>query len=276
MIGRRAVIGLSLLSALVFCAFAAQSASAAAAKNTTAFTCVSSGGSTNKDFKDAHCDEQVESGKGSFEHKTIPLKTATEIDVTQVANAVLKSKVAGAKVTIECTVTKNNTTKSTLENSESGKEHFLKGVATVEYSKCTVKELLKCIVAEPIVAEANVEGVEGLVGPKAEEKAMGLEFKGKGAEETFATIEFKDKEKEECSVKNQKFPVKGSAIGTSGPTAAAVQNNRNGGSTLAFTGEFEMEKLKLGTVETATFTSIVTPFMSGEPTKPVSTTTLTP
>jgi hypothetical protein len=80
MIGRRAVVGLSLLSALLFCAFAAQSASAAlkTSTNTTGFTCVK--GVTEKgDFKDEHCDE-TNVGKGAFKHELIPLNTTTEVE----------------------------------------------------------------------------------------------------------------------------------------------------------------------------------------------------
>jgi hypothetical protein len=52
MIGRRATLGLSLLSALLVCALVAQSASAIEAtksKRTTAFTCVP--GTGEKDFQ---------------------------------------------------------------------------------------------------------------------------------------------------------------------------------------------------------------------------------
>ena len=76
MIGRRATVGLSLLCALAFCAFAAQSASAAKAVNTTAFTCVE--GAT-KDFSDAHCDTKVTAGTGQYGHVVIPQGTTTEV-----------------------------------------------------------------------------------------------------------------------------------------------------------------------------------------------------
>jgi hypothetical protein len=56
MIGRRAVVSLSLLSALLFSAFAAQSASATKATNTTTFTCVKGTPGTEQ-FEDAHCDK---------------------------------------------------------------------------------------------------------------------------------------------------------------------------------------------------------------------------
>jgi hypothetical protein len=72
----------SLVSALMFCALAAQGASAAEAKNTTAVTCVKNGGLL--DFKDAHCDETVEPGTGEFGHVelTNTVEGTTEIHIT--------------------------------------------------------------------------------------------------------------------------------------------------------------------------------------------------
>ena len=84
MTGRRAVIGLSLLGALLVCAFAAQSASANVAttsKRITAVTCVKGGGL--KDFSKTHCDpgDTVEAGKGEFGHVAINGETK-EVDAT--------------------------------------------------------------------------------------------------------------------------------------------------------------------------------------------------
>jgi hypothetical protein len=281
MIGRRAIVGLSLLSALLFCAFAAQSAFAVKSVNTTAYTCVSTGGETKLDFKDEHCDEKVPQTTGKFEHLQIPLNTTTEIAATnqKVTNetkdsepATLKGKViGGGKVHIVCTEVKNDATKSFLHNVETEKNHTLTGEIRVEYSKCEVKELLKCVVKEPIIAEANVVGTEGLGAGKNE---MGLNFVGKGEKETFTEIEFKNKEKEACGINGKTFPVKGSAIGTCGPTTESPQTNKQCGATLVFTPKNEMEKLTLGT-ESAEFTSIVTPTMAGAGGKPISLTTTT-
>jgi hypothetical protein len=285
MIGRRAMIGLSLLSALLFCAFAAQSASAAKSVNTTMVTCVKDP-LKKGDFIDAHCDTTGKANAEEFKHEPIALDTTTEIEVTNNAvtestkksePAVLKGKIAGAKTTIECTVVKNNAKESTLHNVQTEVEkvvkHTLTGQSVTEFSTCNVKELTKCIVAEPIVASANVEGVEGLKGPKGEANAMGLEFKGKGAEETYTEIEFKNKGAEVCNVGGKKFPVKGSAIATCGPTTESAGEADHCGATLVFTPKFEMEKLKFGP-EAAEFSSIVTPSMAGGG-SPISTTTTT-
>jgi len=119
MIGRRAVVGFSLLCLLSFSAFAATSAPAAlkTSNNTTAFTCVKGGG--QKDFKDVHCDEAVTAETGEFGHELIPLNTTTEGEATNTTNAVLKGEVVGGgKVTITCTVVKNNVKNSFGHNVE--------------------------------------------------------------------------------------------------------------------------------------------------------------
>jgi hypothetical protein len=290
MIGRRATIGLSLLSALLLSAFAAQSALALeppTSKNTTAFTCVPDPNNTG-DFKDEHCDETGVKGKEKFKHELIPLKTTTEVDVStekvtestkKSEPAVLRGVIAGVKVEIECTVVKNNTKESLIHNEEpEAKAHTFTGTVVTEYSKCNVKLLAKCIVAEPIIATATVHGVEGMEGPTGKEKepnAMGLEFVGHGEKETFAEIEFKNKGEEKCAVHGKKFAVTGRVIATNGPTTESDQSNRESGATLVFTPKFKMQTLKLG-VEPAEFTSIVTSKMAGAGGSPIALTTTTP
>jgi hypothetical protein len=276
MIGRRAVIGLSLLSALMFCALAAHSASAAlkTSNNTTAYTCVPDVNNLG-DFKDAHCDVTGTIGKEKYKHELIPLNTTTEIDATNknVTNetkdpepAFLSGTVAGAKSEVECKSVNNNTKESTIHNVEpEKKQHTFTGTVVVEYKECTVKAPAKCTVTEPIIATATVHGVEGLVGPTGEEKepnAMGVEFVGHGEKETFAELEYTNKGEEKCALNKTKFPVRGKAIGTSGPTTTNDQSNKESGATLVFTPEHKMEELTLGG-NPATFTSIVTPTMAG-------------
>jgi hypothetical protein len=273
MIRGGAIVGLSLLSALLLSAFAAQSASAAAATNTTAVTCVEKG---SGGFSDAHCDTTA--SPGNFGHEAIANGTKTTVDANnekvtdstkKIELAVLKGKVEMLNATVECGNVRSDTVKTTVENSELLKKHMIKGVAVIEYSVCTVVEPGKCKVTEPIIAEANFESVEGLKGPKGEEKAMGLEFKGAGMGETLATIEFTG---ELCLIKGAKAPLQGSLIGTSGPTTESAQNNKYSGATVVFNEKFEMEKLKLEGVA-ATLTSIVTPSMNNG--KPIAATTVT-
>jgi hypothetical protein len=266
MTGRRAVVGLSLLSALLFCAFAAQSASAVKAKNTTLFTCKSVG-KEKGDFKDAHCDEKVEPNKGEFAHVKIPNDVTTEVSATNstVTNstkesepAVLKSKVGLVAVEITCTTTENNAKESLIHNAQtkSGEKeelttHTITGTGKTLFKACTVNKPAKCTVKEPIEAKVTGEAVEGL-GEKANE--MGLELKGSGAEETFAEITF---EGAECGLKGKTFKVKGSVIGTSGPTTESSQTNHWSGATAVYTPKKEMQKLKLG-VEAAELSLITT------------------
>jgi hypothetical protein len=284
MIGRKVVV-LSLLSVLLFSVFAAQSASAAVttSKNIEAFTCRENGGVN--DFDKRHCDPSdfVGQGNGQFGHVKINLGQTSEVDATneKVKNAtsesepaVLKGEVLLVKTEISCTKVKNNLAKSSLTNSEpAAGQHTLSGAASAEYSTCTVLKPAKCTVKEPIVANATVHAVEGLEGPKAEKNAMGLEFIGSGASETFTEIEYLNKGAEACSLNKKVFPVKGKAYGTGGPTFESSQENKESGSTLVFTPKFKMEELILGE-KPAEYTSIVTPRM-GEAGNPITTTTVT-
>ncbi len=282
MIGRRTVIGLSLLSALLVCAVAAQSASALkppTSNNTTAFTCVKGAG---KDFKDAHCDEAVPQ-TGEFGHVAIANKTTTEIEGTNNAvtestkksePALLTGTIALAKVEIECLKVKNNVKNSLVHNEEpTPKQHTFTGTIETEFSECNVKKIAKCIVKENIISKATIHGVEGMEGPKGEKNAMGIEFIGDGPEETFAEIEFKNKGAEVCSLNGKTFPVKGSVIATNGPTTESKQDNKHSGSTLVFTPKFKMQTLTLGP-NPAEFHAIATPTMAGGG-NPISMTTTT-
>ncbi len=268
MIGRRSVIGLSLLSALLFSAFAAQSAFAIKpihSLNTTMVTCAPVAGG----FSDAHCDGGP---AGGFAHVAVAPKTTTKVAGTNAAvtestkksePAVLKGTIALSKVTIECATVKNNAATSTLTNTEPAQgQHTVSGFAETEFSTCNVKELTKCVVAEPIVSKANVTGVEGMEGPKGEKNAMGGLFVGSGAEETFATVEFKNKGAEACSLNLKTFPVKGSVVATNGPTTESAQEGKSAGATLVFTPKFKMQTLKLGP-NAAEFSTIVTPSNNG-------------
>ncbi|MGB7686549.1 MAG: hypothetical protein WBL45_12305 [Solirubrobacterales bacterium] len=285
MIGRRAVVGLSMLSALFFCAFTAQSASATeriTSNNTTTYTCVNDGSKTG-DFKDAHCDQTGTPGKEEYKHVVMPLDTTTSVDATneKVTNstkdkepAILKSTIGLGKVTIECAVVKGNTAKSTQHNVEPSKgQHRFTGFAEAEWSSCNVKEMAKCIVSEPIIAQANFYGVEGMLGPKGEKNAMGVEYVGAGAEELFATLQFKNKGAEACSLHEKNFPVKGSVIGTAGPGTESGQENKEAGATIAITPNNNMQTLSLGP-NPATFSVIAVPTMAGT-TTPISITTST-
>jgi len=253
MIGHRTALGLSLLSALLLCAFAAQSASAVTTSfNTTAFTCRL--GFDDGDFKDAHCDITGTAGKEKYRHEVIPLDSTIEItatnqnvtrETTKSEPAVLKSTIAGVKTEIECSTVKNVGKNSWVHNTQAlfEKNHTFTGTVETEYSSCFVKKPEKCTIKEPILAKATVHGVEGLEGPKGEKNAMGLEFIGEGAEETLTEITYQG---EKCALKGLTFPVKGKMYATNGPTTESAQANKESGATLVFTPQFKMQELKIG------------------------------
>jgi hypothetical protein len=252
MIGRRAIACLSLLSAFLFCALATQGASAAEAKNTTAFTCVKGGGSL--DFKDAHCDETTTAGKGEFGHVQISNGTQTEIEVTNEKTAAgttsstpftLKYKLLSTH--FECSTLSGV---GTIENSEpTAKAHKVSGPLIIQLSKCTVLKPLKCTLKEPIEMQTAFVGVEGL---GAEANNMGVELKP-AAGEVFVAITF---EGSECSLKGKPINISGTMTATGAP----APNAKESGATWSFSPENEMEALKLGG-EPCLVTAAITPRM---------------
>ena len=270
MIGRRTVIGLSLLSALLFSAFAVQSASATSKSvNTTMFTCVDTGPAKTGDFTDAHCDTEGIKEKEKYAHVSIPNGSTTTIDFTnnttgaKTVPAVLKSKIGLVSTEITCTTVKSNTAKSFWHNEELNGKHTITGTEQKEYTGCSVQKPAKCGVEAPIVVNANVVGGEKF---GASEKEMGLEFEGSGAEKTLTTITFTGAE---CALKGTSVKVTGSAIGT-GKVAAGKKHS---GATLVFSPEDKMQSLKLGAAEaTLTATTTMTNAISKTP---ISTTTTT-
>jgi hypothetical protein len=233
---RRTTIGISLICALAFCAFAAQGASAAEGINTTAFECVKGGGA--KDFSDAHCDKQVTAGTGEFGHVVLTLNTKTSIAITnektknetkEAATTVLKGTIAGLKSEIIC---KTVTGTGSLTNEEpTSKVHRVKGIVEAKFTSCTApKPAFGCKVKEPISVSSNVEGVEGLGAGKNE---MGLEFKPTG--EHFASVTL-----EGCFIAGT-FNTDGTAVATSNTSSTGKFT----GATSVFTAAMTKETLKL-------------------------------
>ena len=233
---RRTAVGISLICALVFCALAAQGASAAEGKNTTAFECVKGGG--EKDFSDAHCDNNVGPQKGEYGHVVLPLNTKASITISnektknetkEAASTVLKGTIAGIKSEIIC---KTVTGSGSLTNEEpSSKVHRVKGTVEANFTSCTApKPALGCKVKEPITVSSNVEGVEGL---GAEKNQMGLEFKPTGAHFASVTLEG-------CLIAGT-FNTDGTAVATGTPANTAKQS----GATSIFTAAMTKETLKL-------------------------------
>lgn len=229
---------LSLLLALLFCAFAAQSASAVPAKNTTWVTCVGEAGEV--DFSDSHCDKKVATGHGLFGHFAIPngvtivtltnAKTASE--TTAAAPTILKGTVFGVKNEITC---KTVSGEAELSNSEpEAKWHLPKWLSWVaNLTGCTVNKPsgFGCKVKEPIQFKLTGEGVEGLGAGKNE---MGMEFKPT-AGEVFAEYTI-----EGCFMAGT-YKLTGTAIGTGTP----APTEQHTGATNVFTNAMTKETLKL-------------------------------
>jgi hypothetical protein len=123
MIGRRAVIALSLLCALAFSAIVVTSAMAET-KTTTAFTCVKKAKKGGAGFSKEHCSAaDAVSSEAEFEHVEIPPGNWTVIDATNAntasettatTNAVLTATVGGLKAIVTAkTVTKTGELKNT-------------------------------------------------------------------------------------------------------------------------------------------------------------------
>jgi hypothetical protein len=212
MIGRKAIVGLSLLCALALCAFAAPGASAI---GTTAFTCVE--GQGEKDFSDAHCDNQVKAGEGKFGHVKVEGKETeltfsnekTASETTAAEPSVLAGPLLGVNVSVSC---KKVTGTGTLTNEEVGGTMKVTGNATLEHSECVVTtggSEGKCAVKEPIVYTAKYTTFQN-------ETAMGVEFtpKSGGAFGSITYVEGKGG----CPIKGT-FAIEGSFLGTPGGTA---------------------------------------------------------
>jgi hypothetical protein len=217
MIGRKAIVGLSLLCALAFCAFAAPNAMA----GTTAFTCapVEKGAG----FSDEHCDKEVGEG-AKFAHKEIPVNQTTEFTLTnektlnetkESQDMSLHGPIFGVQTEITCKKVggKGNLTNKTVET-----VMRIEGEITMELSECSVTKPASCTVKQPIVYKGKFSNFQN-------ETEMGLEFIPMEAKAPFTEITL---EGTKCAVKGT-FPVNGSIKGTPGGTAQGK------GATLAFT-----------------------------------------
>jgi hypothetical protein len=132
MTGRRITAGLSVLCALVFCAFSASSASAA---GTTAFECVKDGGAL--DYSDAACATFVGAGNGEYGHVALVPKTPAKVELTG-AEAKLMGTVGGITTTLKATGFKGVST--TCENTEAETRMVQKCHLEGEFTEATLTE----------------------------------------------------------------------------------------------------------------------------------------
>ncbi len=251
--GRRAVIGLSLLCALLFSAFAAQSASATV--GTTAFTCVEGGG--EKDFADAHCDEPK--AGGGFGHVAIGESTTsieltnakTANKTTEAKHAIFKSTSGGIALEITCaTVQGTGSMKNIAKGPDGGMAVEGGESGTITLSNCKMpkpvnagKEEL-CKVKEPITATGS-SITRVLQGP--EKNTMGVEFKPTVKEEKaqpFTELSFENVPGKACFLSGKVVPVTGTmmATGARGPDTKV----NSSGATVLLTTAMTKETLKFG------------------------------
>jgi hypothetical protein len=203
MIGRRAIVGFSLMCAFLFCALAAQSASAA---NTTAVTCVKESGVGQ--FADAHCGTaKVE---GNFAHQVVSVGKTIETELTnektrgetkESTSSLLAGELAGIKIEIVC---KKVSGTGTLVNEQSeAKTHAATGTMLINQTECTVMKPSGCTVKEPLTYDAKFAPYE-----KENEKGkeMGLELTPRvGTQMGSFTFEGK-----ECALGGKTFGIGGS------------------------------------------------------------------
>jgi hypothetical protein len=157
---------------------------------TTLLLCLWEGSEHN--YTNSHCSEL---GSGEFEKQLITTADTPLLLGTPINAAVLKGKVLMGATEISCTTGKFETQPLEKGASSGGR---------LEYTNCTVKQPLKCIVTEPIVATFN----DQLEGNKLD-KFTGNKTNGTKTE-IFTEIEYLDKPGETCSLKNKRFPIKGS------------------------------------------------------------------
>jgi hypothetical protein len=198
-----------MLCALVFSAFAAQSASAL---GTTAFTCKEEAKAEFK-YKDAHCKEVSTGGNtGKFNHVAFAVPTEiigtnekTEAETTLPRPSKLHATLNGVKVTLDATGVSGT---GTMENKEVGTEMVASGTGVITYTGVTVTPPFEenCEVAGGSVVTSKL---------KAETVPTGLKFAPETGE-VFATFEIVTKagaHAEVCPI-IKKYSVVGSVIGT--------------------------------------------------------------
>jgi hypothetical protein len=164
---RGAIVGLCMLCALVFSAFAAQGAEATL--GTTAFTCVSGVGT----LRGEHC-LTTGTASATFGHVAIAENTTTEVtgtnaktaaETTTAAPAILKVTIAGTPV--ELSASSVSATGSMENRKNASGEHFVSGTGTLVFTGVTVTKPSTCSVyTDDTSSGTPVEGAVGTVDTK--------------------------------------------------------------------------------------------------------------
>jgi hypothetical protein len=255
MTGRRAIVGLSLLTALVVCAFAAPNASAL--QGTTAYTCMPV--KMAAAFSDEHCTKEAEGGEGWI-HEEIAANVKTHLSVTNnetMAKTIpskFKATVGGVKFEAEASgYLSCEGEKTRVQNSEAGEQMFTGGLFCGEFTNVVVKEPANCEVQNKTIklSNENIWISHVVVNPETKKEEMWLEFIPEGGK-LFATFEIVGKD---CGIKNTKVKVEGTA-----ETTGMFPTDKSDGATLKFTTKTTGETLKVGATP-AEFEGTFTPRM---------------
>lgn len=261
----RTIIGLSLLSTLVFCAFAAPSATAAL--GTTAFKCQKTD-AIGEEFADEHC-TTPQTGKAGFTQMQITPNTETNITVTnsvtgsELFNPKLRGVAAGIEFTLEASSFHSCVNKTTVENKKPGERGEAVGKFCGEFSNVKVNKPAKCEVEKGIIKLLENGTSKTVVKEVEKKQEMFIEFippEGKPFSEfTFAGGE--------CAVKGVKISVTGSAKAN-----VTTNESQTDGATLNFTTAQTGKTLKAAGNEAA-FEATFTPRGVGGETAPIVLTT---
>lgn len=283
MIGRSAIIGAVLLSAIVLCAATASSATAVV-KYTTAVTCLEVAKPSEKStgFKDEHCTEETTGTSAKWVHKIIDLEKTTSLKVTnnetmsKAVTAKLKSVFEGKPFEIEaggfqsCNNEKEKTQITNFPEDEVFKlPPTASGSYCGEYASVVVKEPAKCSIAKNAVTLTPGSFGSHVAAPGGGQEEMWVEFGAGG--NPLATFEFT----------GAGCPFNGKTAEVKGFPRANVQiesETKLLGATLKFTTKETGNQLKVG-AEKAEFEGTFTPRMTPEvnvPESPVALTTYEP
>jgi hypothetical protein len=161
MTGRRALLGLCMLCALMVSAVAAQSAMAVS--GTTGFTCVADPAGT---LKGSHC---LDSGPATlFKHVEIPQDETTETKISNetteggTSTQIFKETIAGVELELKATGLSGTGTQTNTLDKATG-EHYISGTALLTYTGVTVQKPAgkgcKVFTDDPVTKTKGVEGV---------------------------------------------------------------------------------------------------------------------
>lgn len=237
MTGRRAIVGLTLLSALIVCAFAAPNAMAV--QGTTAYTCKPepNPGAGTKGFKDEHCTEAVTGTKANWVHEEIKPDTKTEVTATnnetttKVSPSKLKFAYKEVDIELESGTFQTCAKGTDLENfvDEEGQMR-VGGYLCGEFTKVVlVKKPAGCVLKGATISVNPATGYLSYAVKVFAEERMHIMFNPEG--ESFATFTF-----EKCT--NGEFDGAYQVVGVAPANLRQVTDPVLDGSTVNFTTAF--------------------------------------